>query len=148
MSATIFDRPTVIELARQRLPETGLMDRITLAAGDFYADELPAGHDLGPLSAIIHQNRPEQNTKLYKKVFRALVPGGRILIRDHVLSADRTQPRDGALFAVNMLVGTTGGNCYTFDEIRKSLDAAGSERINMIQFGETMNALVEAFRPS
>jgi len=147
MRATVFDRPPVIELARKRLADTGLMDRLTLVPGDFYTDELPDGHDLALLSAIIHQNSPEQNLDLYKKVFRALTPGGRILIRDHVMSSDRTQPRDGALFAVNMLVATSGGNCYTFEEIQDSLRAAGFTPIRLLQSGEMMNALVEACRP-
>ena len=147
MRATVFDRPPVIELARKRLADTGLMDRLTLVPGDFYTDELPDGHDLALLSAIIHQNSPEQNLDLYKKVFRALTPGGRILIRDHVMSSDRTQPRDGALFAVNMLVATSGGNCYTVEEIQDSLRAAGFTQIRLLQSSEMMNALVEACRP-
>ncbi len=146
MRATVFDRPEVIALARKRLEKTELMPRISLAAGDFYKDPLPSGHDLALLSAIIHQNSPEQNVDLYRKVYDALLPGGRILIRDHVLSPDRTEPEGGAIFAVNMLVATTGGNCYTFDEIRESLTAAGFEDVCQIQSGDRMNALVEAFK--
>ena len=147
MRATVFDRPPVIELARKRLIQTDVVDRITLTAGDFYTDELPSGHDLALLSAIIHQNSLEQNLELCRKVYRALVPGGRILIRDHVMSPDRTHPPAGAMFAVNMLVATTGGNCYTFDEVRTALDAAGFTQINLVQSGEMMDALVEAFKP-
>ena len=177
MRATVFDRPLVIQLAKKRLCEAGLdarkraaealrapacahvMERITLVAGDFYTDELPGGHDLALLSAIIHQNSPDQNQELYRKVFRALAPGGRILIRDHVMSGNRTQPRAGALFAVNMLVATTGGNCYTLEEIRETLGVAGFSGIRLVQSGDmygalrsassedTMNALVEAIKP-
>jgi len=147
MRATVFDRPPVIKLARKRLTETGLMDRVTLAAGDFYTDELPGGHDLALLSAIIHQNSPEQNVALYQRTFRALVPGGRILIRDHVMSEDRTEPRAGAIFAVNMLAATTGGNCYTFNEIRRGLETAGFKKVRLLQSGDMMDGLVEAFKP-
>lgn len=147
MQATVFDRPPVIKLAAKRLADTGLMDRIALAAGDFYADELPEGHDLVLLSAIIHQNSPAQNLDLYRKCFRALTAGGRILIRDHVLSPDRTQPPGGAMFAVNMLVATSGGNCYTFEEIRDGLEEAGFTRVRLVQSGTMMDGLVEAFKP-
>lgn len=147
MRATVFDRPPVIELAKKRLGDAGLLDRVALIPGDFYADELPGGHDLALLSAIIHQNSPEQNVELYAKAFRALEPGGRILIRDHVMNAERTQPPGGALFAVNMLVATTGGNCYTFEEIKETLEAAGFTKARLIQTGEMMNGLVEAFKP-
>ena len=54
-----------------------------------------------------------------------LEPGGRIVVRDHVLSPDRTEPLSGALFAVNMLVGTEAGNSYTEAEICDALRRAG-----------------------
>ena len=116
-------------------------------AGDFYADELPGGHDLAMLSAIIHQNSPEENVDLFRKVFNALVPGGRIVIRDHVMEPDRTEPKDGALFAVNMLVNTEGGSTYTCEEIRSWLEEAGFANVRYLKAGEHMNALIEAFKP-
>ena len=123
------------------------MDRITLVAGNFYEDDLPAGHDLALLSAIIHQNSIEQNLALYCKVFAALDPGGRIIIRDHVMGPERTGPPAGAIFAVNMLVNTTGGGTYTFDEIKTGLTEAGFERVSLINKGGRMDSLVEAYKP-
>jgi SAM-dependent methyltransferase len=145
--ATLFDLPPVIEIARERLVKAGLSGRVTLVPGDFEKDELPKGHDLAWLSAIIHQNGPEQNEALFGRIFRALVPGGRLLVRDHVMEPDRTRPRAGALFAVNMLVGTSGGGTYTFAEIRTGLERAGFTRVRLFQSGQRMDALVEAFRP-
>ncbi|NLV46422.1 MAG: methyltransferase domain-containing protein [Candidatus Hydrogenedentes bacterium] len=147
LRATVFDRPLVIKMAENRLAASEVRDRIALAAGDFYDDPLPGGHDLVFLSAIIHQNSPEQNTALYQKCFEALEPGGRILVRDHVLSPDRTQPVAGAIFAVNMLVATEGGNCYTFEDIQRTLAEAGFERIALLQEGMMMDGLVEAYKP-
>jgi predicted O-methyltransferase YrrM len=147
MKATLFDRPPVVEMARTSLGDAGVLDRVTLLGGDFYRDELPGGHDLAFLSAIIHQNSLEQNTALFAKVFRALMPGGRIVIRDHIMASDRTSPKDGAIFAVNMLLATPGGGTYTYDEVRQALIQAGFTRINLIQTGERMDGLVEAFKP-
>ncbi len=147
MRATLFDLPAVIGMARDRLKEEGLLDRATLVAGNYHLQELPAGHDLALLSAIIHSNSPEENLELYRKIFRSLDPGGRILIRDHVMNPDRTQPRDGALFAVNMLVGTPGGGTYTYEEIQAGLRQAGFDRIRFLARGDHMDAVVEAFKP-
>jgi SAM-dependent methyltransferase len=148
MRATLFDQPAVIEMARARLGKAGLLDRVALVGGDFDHDELPPGHDLALLSAIIHQNSPAENEELYRKIWRALVPGGRIVIRDHVMSPDRLQPREGAVFAVNMLAGTTGGNVYTFDEIAAGLTAVGFTRVRLVQRAGGMTDLVEAFKPA
>jgi len=146
MRATIFDRPLVINLARQKLAEEGLTDRVAMAEGDFYADVLPGGHDLALLSAIIHQNGPEQNVELYRKVFDALVPGGAIAIRDFVMSEDHTEPADGASFAINMLVNTPGGSTYSFRDISRDLEAAGFVDAELVYRGE-MDSLVTARRP-
>jgi len=147
MRATLFDRSEVMQMARERLGQEGLLNRVTLVTGDFYRDEFPPGHDLAWLSAIIHQNSPDQNLDLYRKVFRSLIPGGRIVIRDHVMKSDRTRPLEGAVFAVNMLVATDGGGTYTFDEIRDGLTQAGFSRVRLFRRGEHMDALVEAFKP-
>jgi predicted O-methyltransferase YrrM len=147
MKATLFDKPEVIEIARQRLGKAGVLDRVTLVPGDFYRDPLPAGHDLAFISAIIHQNSPEQNVSLFRNVFQALNRGGRVVIRDHVMEPDRTRPKEGALFAVNMLVSTAAGRTYTYDEIKACLEQAGFIEIRLLQKGERMDALVEAFKP-
>jgi SAM-dependent methyltransferase len=146
LSATLFDLPEVLEMARDRLTVAGLADRVTFVAGHMLDDELPGGNDLGFVSAIIHMFSAEENVRLYCRVHDALVPGGRLVIRDHVMSDDHTRPRSGALFAVNMLVGTSGGGCYALAEIAEDLRAAGFARIRLIQEGEAMDGLVEAFR--
>jgi hypothetical protein len=146
MKATLFDLPEVIDMARERLGREGLLDRATLVAGSFYHDEFPGGHDLVLISAIIHSNSPEDNLDLYKKSFRALKSGGRILIRDHIMEPDRLHPKDGAIFAINMLVGTSGGGSYTYEEIETGLSQAGFTRIRLFQQGEHMDGIVEGFK--
>ena len=143
MRAVIFDFAPVLALAKKRLEAEGFLDRVELAAGDFYTDELPGGCDLALLSAIIHQNSPEQNIDLYKKIHRALVPGGVVLIRDHIMDESRTQPPAGAMFALNMLVNTSGGDTYTFSEVKETLEAAGFGEVKQVRTGERMDCLVE-----
>jgi len=148
ITATIFDRPEVVEMANDRLVEAGLRDRVSLVGGDFYTDDLPAGHDLALLSAIIHQNSFEQNVDLYRKVLAALEPGGRLVIRDHVMKPNRVEPAMGAMFAVNMLVNTPGGGTFTYEEIEAGLVEAGFVRPRLIMDEqERMDGLVEAFKP-
>ena len=147
MKATLFDLPEVIELARERLAKEGMLDRVTLVGGNYLSDELPQGHDLAFLSAVIHSNSPAENSELYAKVFRSLIPGGRIIIRDHVMEPDRTGPEAGAIFAVNMLVATPGGRTYTFAEISAGLSQAGFGNIRLLHKSERMDAIVEAYKP-
>jgi SAM-dependent methyltransferase len=144
MTAVLFDLPDVIPWAEERLGSEGLVGRVELVAGDFYHDELPRGCDLALLSAIIHQNSPQENLDLYGKIHGALEPGGKLLIRDHVMDPGRTFPPQGTLFAINMLVNTKGGDTYTFDEIKDTLEAAGFGEVKLVRKGERMDCLVEA----
>lgn len=143
-TATFFDLPDVMPLARRRLAAAGLADRVRLVAGDLYTDELPCGADLAWVSAIIHMNSREQNRELYAKVHAALADAGRILIRDVVMEVDRTRPAGGALFAVNMLVATEGGGTFTFEEIRDDLQSAGFTDVHRARTDQMMSSVVEA----
>lgn len=142
--ATIFDLPPVIPMAEQRIRDAGLKDRVRFAAGDFERDALPPGADLAWVSAIIHQNSRTQNRRLYGAVFEALVPGGRILVRDLIMKPSRTDPVAGALFAVNMLVGTPAGGTYTFEETREDLLAAGFSDVQVLRATEGMDSVIGA----
>jgi precorrin-6B methylase 2 len=142
--AILFDRPEVLPLARRRMAAAGLTDHVELVGGDFMTDALPAGADLVWVSAIVHQNSRAQNRNLFARIRRSLVAGGRIAIRDIVMDADRTQPRAGALFAVNMLVATEGGGTFTFEELRQDLQSAGFEAVTLARQDEGMNAVVVA----
>jgi hypothetical protein len=145
--ATLFDLPQVIPMARRRFAEAGLTDRVQLVAGDFTADPLPPGADLAWVSAIVHQNSRTQNRLLFAKVFAALVPGGRLAIRDVLMHESRTSPAAGALFAVNMLVATEGGGTFTFEELREDLKSAGFVDASVLREDEAMNSVVAARKP-
>jgi precorrin-6B methylase 2 len=143
-SATIFDLPPVIPLADRRLKEAGLRHRVKLVKGNFYTDSLPKGCDLAWVSAIVHQNSRQQNRELFRKVYRALDNAGRIAIRDLLMEASRTAPIAGALFAVNMLVGTEGGGTFTLAELRDDLKAAGFVGTKVVRRDEGMNSVIVA----
>lgn len=145
--ATLFDLPHVIPLARPRLAAAGLTDRVKLVAGDFYSDPLPSRADLAWVSAIVHQNSRAQNRALFGKVFQALVPGGRIAVRDILMETNRTRPVTGALFAVNMLVATAAGGTFTFKELREDLRAAGFVEAAVLRRDQAMNSVVVANKP-
>lgn len=147
LKAVLFDLPEVIPLAEERIRNEGFLDRVELVAGDFYRDELPGRCDLALLSAIIHQNGPEENDTLYRKIRKALRPGGTLLIRDYIMDPSRTKPTGGALFALNMLVSTRRGDTYTLEEVKESLERAGFQDVRQIRSGERMDALVEARTP-
>jgi precorrin-6B methylase 2 len=146
-TAVLFDLPPVIPMAARRIAAAGMSGRVRLVSGDFARDPLPAGADLAWVSAIVHQNSRRQNRALFAKVCSALVPGGRIAIRDMVMDETRTRPLSGALFAVNMLVATEGGGTFTFNELREDLEAAGFAGAAVAHRDEGMSSIVVARKP-
>jgi predicted O-methyltransferase YrrM len=146
--ATLFDLPHVLPMAKQFLTEGGVIDRVSLVDGDYLVGPLPGGTDLAWVSAIVHQNSRVQNQALFARVFQSLEPEGRIAIRDILMDATRTLPITGALFAVNMLVGTESGGTFTYEELKEDLEGVGFKDVAVARQDEGMNSIVVARKPS
>lgn len=136
LRATIFDVPSTEPIAMEKIRRAGLGERIAFEGGDYMRDPLGRGYDLVLAFNIIHSLSPVQTASLLKRAHRAMAPGGRILIKEFYLDEKRTAPLDSALFAVNMLVGTAGGNSYTVSEIKGALKKAGFSNIGMKRLDE------------
>src|SRR5260221_12047513 len=76
------------------------------------------------MSNIIHNEDETDNAQLFRKCFRALEPGGLMIIKDHIMNAELTEPRAGAIFALYLLMATRGRD-YSFDEVSRWLRDAG-----------------------
>jgi 2-polyprenyl-3-methyl-5-hydroxy-6-metoxy-1,4-benzoquinol methylase len=133
LRAEVFDLESVVPIARRHIAEAGLAGRITARTGDLRRDDLGNSYDLILLSAICHMLGPEENRDLLLRCFRALAPGGRLVVRDFILEPDKTAPRHAAFFAVNMLVATPHGNTYTEEEYSSWLRRAGFEKIRRLR---------------
>jgi len=125
LEAVVFDLPAIVPITRRYVEEAGLSGRVTAIPGDATADDLPGGFDLVLLSAILHSFPPDTNRRLIARAAAALNPGGRLVVMEFLIDDDRTGPLQPALFALNMLVGTDGGDTYTEGEIRGWMEAAG-----------------------
>jgi predicted O-methyltransferase YrrM len=125
LRATLFDGAATLEIARERIAEAGLTERIELRSGDAFQDSFGGPYDFIFLSNIVHAYSAAENAILIKRCALALGAPGRICIKDFFLEEGRTQPVGAAVFAVNMLVNTEDGNCYTFDEACSWLTDAG-----------------------
>lgn len=142
LEATVFDLPNVVPITNQFIEKEGFSGKIETYTGDYTKDELPHGFDLVFLSAIIHSNPLETNQQLVKKCFDALNKGGKIIIQDWIMNNDRTQPTTGAIFAINMLVGTDGGDCFTEQEVTEMFDAAGFKNSLRIELGSGLSQMI------
>lgn len=129
LTAVVFDLFNVIPLTEEYIRQAGLSDRVKTVVGNYEVDPLGSGFDLVFLSAIIHSNSPDQNRALIRKGVEALTPNGQLVVQDFIMDEDRTSPAFGALFALNMLVGTEAGDTYTESEVRHWMEEAALRRI-------------------
>lgn len=137
LEAVVFDLPAIVPITRRYVAEAGMSDRVTATPGDVTADALPGGFDLVLLSAILHSFPPDLNRRLIAKAAAALNPGGRVVVMEFLVNEDRSGPLQATLFALNMLVGTDGGDTYTESEIRDWMEAAGLTGVTRVdtEFG-------------
>jgi predicted O-methyltransferase YrrM len=125
LHAVIFDLKPVLAIAQTHIDRAGLAARITTQAGDLRTDAYGEDFDLVFISSICHMLSPAENIEMFRKALAALNPGGRIVMRDFILEDDKTAPRQAALFALNMLVGTREGSSYSRSEYKNWLEQAG-----------------------
>jgi ubiquinone/menaquinone biosynthesis C-methylase UbiE len=140
LHCVVFDLEGPVKIAAEQIRRAGLEDRVTTRAGDFFTDDLGQGFDVVYIANIIHMLSPEQTLEILKKAARALVSGGRILVKDFFLEDSRVAPAWTAQFSVNMLVSTAGGKSYTLKEMKELLTRAGFRGLETVDIAR--NSLV------
>lgn len=141
------DWPAVIPVAQRVAKKFGVADRFTFVAGDLLEVDFGAGYQIAILGHILHSEGEKRGRSLLKKTFNALAPDGTIAIAEFLVDEDRTGPVSGLIFAVNMLVNTTAGNTYSFNDIRGWLQDAGFFNVRTLA-GPGPSPLILADRPS
>lgn len=123
----LFDLPPVAARARQRLEAAGLAGRVTVHAGDFLGDPLPAGADLVSLVRVIHDHDDAGAVRLLRAVHDALPAGGTLLIAEPMSGQAGTEPMADAYFGLYLLAMGQG---------RPRTPAAVMDLVRTAGFGE------------
>lgn len=131
---TVQDLPETLEHAKRFVARAKIGDRTSWLAGDLRkVDFGTAAFEAAILGHIVHSEGAAKSRELFRKVAKALVPGGTIVVVDFVPEADRSSPPLPLLFALNMLVLTSDGSTYTMPEYRAWLEEAGFRDVRTIQ---------------
>ena len=101
LEGILLERPDVVPRARAAVAGSGLSQRCSVVAGDFF-QEVPRA-DVYILKYIIHDWDDEQSTKILGNCARRLRKGGRVVLIERIFEEGETF-RDTALMDLNMLV--------------------------------------------
>jgi len=132
VTVTAVDWPGVIDITRQTAAKFGLAGRFSFIAGDLADVDFGTGHNVATLGHILHSEGIERSKVLLKKTFDALAPGGTIVIAEFLVDTERRSNVMGLLFDVNMLVNTSAGGTYSFEEIRGWLEDVGFTKAGLV----------------
>jgi SAM-dependent methyltransferase len=125
LHATVVDLATVEPIARGRIAQAGLADRIDVAVADALQGPLPTGHDVAIVANLIHYFSPEENAALLRTIRSAVKPGSRLLIADFWTNPTHTEPVMAALMAGEFAAHIAHGDVYSLDEGQAWLSETG-----------------------
>jgi acetylserotonin N-methyltransferase len=140
LRATVLDLPKVERFARPYVDASSVAKRVDFVAGDFFADDLPAG-DLYSLGRILHDWSEPKITALLAKISRSLPAGGGLLIAESLMNDDQAGPVKTVLQDLNMLVCTEGRE-RTATQYRALLEDAGFKEVKFHRTGAPLDAIL------
>jgi ubiquinone/menaquinone biosynthesis C-methylase UbiE len=138
----LFDLPHVIERARERLTNAGLLDRCELVAGSFF-DRLPAGADAYLMRHIIHDWDEAKCHTILKNCHRAMTASSKLLVVESVIPPGN-EPFGGKILDLVMLL-IPGGQERTEEEYRVLFQQANFRRSRVIPTASEVS-VIEAER--
>lgn len=129
VQGVVFDTRAGVEGAAALIEAAGLAGRCEVVAGDFFADELPAGADCYVVKSVIDDWDDERTVALLRSCRRAIPPSGRLVVIGPVMP-ERVEPSERVnavvMFDLEMLV-SSGGRERTRAELEGLFASAGFE---------------------
>lgn len=91
-----FCLPQVESVAKKKIAQFHLQDRIRFVSGDFFKDDLPKG-DVMTAGNILHGMNEENKQTFINKVYDALPDGGAVIAIENIIDDERKENTFGLL---------------------------------------------------
>lgn len=141
LSLTTHDLAAVAPIAQENIKGAGFNDRIQVSSGDFFKDTLPKA-DIITMGNILHDWGLDGKRTLLQKAFRALPEGGAFIVIEDIIDNDRSKSAIGLLMSLNMLVKTSDGFNFGFDDFEGWAKEAGFRKTELIPLAGPSSAAV------
>ena len=111
------------------VPHPGL----DIQVGDVRKPLQLADYDVVLLANLLHLFGPDDNKNIVHNAVRSVKPGGAVIIKDILISPNRTGPRVGLYFALNMALYTNAGDLYSVPTLESWMSDAGLTDIKTVR---------------
>lgn len=125
LRGTLLELPGPAALARQRLADHPMGQRLAVIEGDALQQPLPEDHDVVLIANVMHLFSPERNVELLARTRGSVAAGTRLLLADFWTNPEHTDPPFAALMAGEFLVITGEGDVYSAQQVKEWLDQTG-----------------------
>ena len=93
LRVTVLDLPGVVAIAQELIAQAGLSDRVQTRPGSAVEEDYGQETVDGILfSGVLHQMDSDTIRQMFARAFRALQPGGKMIISDIMLDAPKRSP--------------------------------------------------------
>jgi hypothetical protein len=133
------DLPEATRIAERKVAATGLADRVSARALDFFADPLPTA-DVITMGMILHDWNLEKKKQLVRKAYDALPAGGAFAVIENLIDDDRRENAFGLMMSLNMLIEFGDAFDFTFADFTGWCNEAGFRRTEVIPLGGPASA--------
>lgn len=126
LRATVFDSPTICQMATANIAKHGLSERIDTCAGNLFDTPYPDGLDAIMYCHMFTIYSPEKNQFILHKTADALPRGGKVIIFNMMGNDEDDGPMSTALGSPYFQAIATGeGMLYSWQDYQNWFDAAG-----------------------
>ncbi|WP_375690740.1 methyltransferase [Pseudooceanicola sp. LIPI14-2-Ac024] len=148
LTATVVDFPNVARLGRRYVEKAGLSDRIRYDDSDALEYGWPEGQDIVLMSYLFSGVPGDAHEGLIADAYKALKPGGRILIHDFVVDEGREGPKLAALWQLQHTAFTPEARSLDDGWLKAALEGAGFEAVTVRGMIPEMTMLAEGVKPA
>jgi ubiquinone/menaquinone biosynthesis C-methylase UbiE len=147
LSSTIVDFPNVAAIGRDYVEKAGLSERIRYVDADATDGAWPGDQDVVLMSYLLSGVAAEMHESLFEQAFAALKPGGRLLVHDFIVRADRTGPGLTALWQLQHTAFTPHARSLDDRWLADTLKKTGFTVSDVRPMIPELTMLVEARKP-
>ncbi len=145
LEAVVLEQAPVDVIARKHIHERELDGRVRVESGDMFQDPWPADCDLHLFSNVMHDWGAPEILLLLRRSRESMVKGGRVLVHEAFLNADKRGPLPVAEYSC-ILAHSTQGRCYSVAEMAFFLEEAGFSCIEHRDTGGDRGVVIASLR--